>query len=207
MKHDGSTVRVVARIRCAWQRAGLAGCLLVLLTVPTPARAATIEGVTFVDRIESNGTVLTVSCTALLRWYLIKAYVAALYLAPGASGETALADVPKRLEINYFWDIAGDDIGPAGEKVLRQNVDDATFEALKPRLQKIGDLYEDVRPGDRYSLTYLPGRGTELALNGQPKGVIEGADFAQAYFQIWLGPSPIDASFRDRLLSCPDRAG
>lgn len=45
---------------------------------------------------------------------------------------------------------------------------------------------------DRYSLTYMPGVGTELALNDNPLGVIDGADFAAAYFRIWLGDHPID---------------
>ncbi|MEE4252865.1 MAG: chalcone isomerase family protein, partial [Desulfuromusa sp.] len=31
-------------------------------------------------------------------------------------------------------------------------------------------------------------------------GAVPGADFAVAYFGIWLGPQPIDKKFRDRLL-------
>jgi hypothetical protein len=61
-------------------------------------------------------------------------------------------------------------------------------------------LYEDVQPGDRYSLTYIPGRGTELALNGVPKGIIRGAEFAEAVFSIWLGPEPINSSFKKQII-------
>jgi hypothetical protein len=61
-------------------------------------------------------------------------------------------------------------------------------------------LYVDVQPGDRYSLTYIPGRGTELALNGEPRGVIEGAEFAAALFSIWIGREPIDKSFKNQIL-------
>jgi hypothetical protein len=53
-----------------------------------------------------------------------------------------------------------------------------------------------------YSLTHLPGTGTLLALNGTLIGVIDGADFAEAYFRIWLGDRPIDVSLRDQLLDC-----
>ena len=49
-------------------------------------------------------------------------------------------------------------------------------------------------------MTCIPGRGTELALNGRPKGVIEGADFAAAVFAIWLGPKPLNKSFKAQLL-------
>jgi hypothetical protein len=37
-------------------------------------------------------------------------------------------------------------------------------------------------------------------LNGTPLGVVEGADFAAAYFAIWLGPKPISDSLKAQLL-------
>jgi acyl-CoA synthetase (AMP-forming)/AMP-acid ligase II len=71
---------------------------------------------------------------------------------------------------------------------------------IQSRIERINAAYRDVKPGDRYSLTYLPGRGTELALNGKPLIVIEGADFAAAYFGIWLGREPIDENLKRDLL-------
>jgi hypothetical protein len=56
-----------------------------------------------------------------------------------------------------------------------------------------------VKPGDRYALTYVPGVGTELALNGTTLGTVEGADFAAAVFAIWLGPQAIDESLKTQL--------
>jgi hypothetical protein len=61
-------------------------------------------------------------------------------------------------------------------------------------------LYSDVQPGDRYSLTYIPGRGTELALNGEPIGMIQGADFAAAIYAMWLGEKPMNKSFKRQLM-------
>jgi hypothetical protein len=49
-------------------------------------------------------------------------------------------------------------------------------------------------------LTYIPGKGTELTLNGKSKGTVEGADFAAALFSIWLGPKPISESLKKELL-------
>ena len=64
----------------------------------------------------------------------------------------------------------------------------------------IRDSYRDVQPGDRYSLTYIPGRGTELALNGQPIGMIKGADFAAVIYAMWLGDKPMNKSFKRQLM-------
>ena len=67
-------------------------------------------------------------------------------------------------------------------------------------LEEFNTFYQDVQPGDRYALTYRPGSGTELSLNGTPLGLIAGDDFAAAVFAIWLGTDPIDTDFRDALL-------
>jgi len=71
---------------------------------------------------------------------------------------------------------------------------------IQPQIDYHNSLYEDVRPGDRYSLTYIPGKCTELALNGKTKGIIKGADFASALFSMWLGEYPMNKSFKKQLL-------
>lgn len=186
-------IRLIACIAC------------VALAWPTwAATASTIEGVSFASTQRVGDTTLHLSCTGLLRYMtFLKGYVAGLYLADGARPDDVLSDVPKRLEISYFWSIKGSDFGPAGDKILAENVAAETVVGLRPRLDRINALYRDVKPGDRYALTYVPGRGTELSLNDQPLGTIEGADFAAAYFSIWLGKNPLDASLKSQLLSCP----
>lgn len=48
---------------------------------------------------------------------------------------------------------------------------------------------------------------TELSKNGRSLTVIPGADFASAYFGLWLGDQPIDIRLRDDLRGgSPQRA-
>jgi len=184
----------------------MVGVLLIAAQTAQPSSGKELEGVHFADRYRSGDVTMRLSCVGLLRYkFFIKAYVAALYLGDGAEAGDVLADVPKRIEVSYFWGIRGSDIGTAGDQIIAQNVDGNTFAALRPRLDRLNALYRDVRPGDRYSLTYVPGVGTELALNGNPLGVIDGADFGAAYFRIWLGDHAIDVRLRDQLLGCPRR--
>lgn len=180
----------------------IAHSIICLLLLVVPVKAATIEGVTFSDSYTSENTSLQLNNVGLLRYrILIKAYVAALYLGEGVQANAVLTDVPKRLELHYFWSINGPDFGKAADSILADNVPADTLHSLRSRLDRLHALYENVKPGDRYSLTYIPGRGTELALNGVSKGTIEGADFAAAYFAIWLGKKPLDSSLRDQLLA------
>ena len=196
------------RVRPSRATRRIVGALVTILATSLPGGAAEIEGVRFADQVQSRDVTLRLRCVGLLRYKVfIKAYVAALYLGDGAATDDVLADVPKRLELNYFWSINAADFGRAGDEILKRNVDDGTFATLQPRIDRINGWYRDVKPGDRYSLTYLPGVGTQLALNGAEIGVIDGADFAKAYFRIWLGDKPIDANLREQLVGCQRDAG
>jgi len=173
---------------------------LVIGTFICPLNAAEIEGVRFSDIYVVDNAKLRISGVGLLRYWGFKAYVGALYLEEGATANDVMSDTAKRIELEYFRSIKGKDFGPATNKSIAKNVDSKTFDRLRPQIEYHNSLYQDVQPGDRYSLTYVPGRGTELALNGEPKGIIEGAEFAAAVFSIWLGPNPINESFKKQLL-------
>ena len=180
-------------IWAAFPRAAAAGS--------SPGETRVVEGVPFAERYEGPNLSLRLHNAALLRYKVIfRAYVAALYLPEGTDPASVLDDVPKRLEISYFWAIPAGDIGKAGEEILERNVDAATLSSLRSRLDRIRAAYRDVQPGDRYALTYRPGSGTELSFNGTPLVVIEGNDFASAYFSIWLGKQPLDRGLKDNLL-------
>ena len=51
-----------------------------------------------------------------------------------------------------------------------------TFQRLKPKIDEFNALYRDVKTGDRYALTYVPGKGTTLLWNGQPLGTVADED-------------------------------
>lgn len=178
---------------------------LALLGAPPAANAAVeVEGVRFAAGHVVAGQALELRGASLLRWRsILKAYVAALYLPPDVASSDALGDVPRRLEIEYFWAIDAEDFGRAADALLRKSIDPEREAALRERLDEFHASYEAVAPGDRYALSYRPGIGTELAKNGRALAVVPGADFAAAYFGLWLGPDPIDARLRDQLLSGP----
>ena len=174
---------------------------LVILTQPLAVRAAEIADIKFEKHYNAPEIGLELKGVGLLRYLgLFKVYAGAFYLEKGAPVNDALADKAKRIEVEYLKSFKGEDFGPATVEMMEKNVDKATIEKLRQQIDYHNSLYEDVGPGDRYALTYIPGRGTELALNGEPKGVVEGADFATALFSIWIGQKPIDESFKQQIM-------
>ncbi len=178
------------------------GVALVAAPLMAPGAAAAsvrIGEVEFAPRVVDGETQLELTGAGLFRWgWLLKVYAAAHYTAPG--GVAPGADVARRLEFSYLVSIERDGFGRAAEELLARGRTPGELAALQARIDRLHAAYVDIAPGDRYTLTYLPGRGTELRHNGRPLALVEGADFARAYFSIWLGEDPIDEGLRDRLL-------
>jgi len=164
------------------------------------AWAAEIEDIEFADQIEAGETTMPLFGLGLLRYkILFRGYVGGLYLPDGVPAERTLEDVPKVLELYYFWDIEAPLFGEAADDLLARNHPPERIAALRSRLDRLHGLYRDVKAGDRYRLTYVPGDGMSLHHNGELLGTIPGADFASDYFGIWLGEAPLNDAFRDQM--------
>jgi hypothetical protein len=174
--------------------------ILFLLGVAGLATAETA----FPDRYVTNGLTLDLKGTARMKiGGLISLYDAALYMPADVPAERVLDDVPKRLELIYLKTMSKAVLLEAGAKGLASNVPPARLQALQPKIDQINQWYQTVKPRDVYTLTYRPGAGTELAFNGARQGVVEGADFAAAYYTIWLGTNAPRPEVRDALLGRP----
>jgi len=177
---------------------------LVLFTV-FPAHAlepvATIDGVRFALSHQADDVKLKLRGVATLRYLkFIRAYAGGLYMPETVRSKDVLSDVPKRLVLEYFQDIEAEDFADATRTMVEKNTDAETRSRIAPALDRLCMAYRTVAPKDRYALTYVPGKGLDLSLNGTLLGTFEGADFARAMFSIWIGQKPIDKKFRNRLL-------
>ncbi|MFZ5562539.1 MAG: chalcone isomerase family protein [Thermodesulfobacteriota bacterium] len=163
--------------------------------------AAQINGAVFEKESYINQKRLTLRGAGLLRYLVvIKAYAGAFYLDEDLPPDRALDDAARRLVLHYFHAIPADGFAKATTTMIEKNVTPAQFARMAPRIDQMNALYRDVAPGDRYTATYIPGTGTELALNGRSLGTVPGADFSRAFFSIWIGAHPIDKGFRNDLL-------
>ncbi len=127
-------------------------------------------------------------------------YVGGLYLPKRVAPRDVLTDVPKRLELHYTRAITAAQFIEAAEEFLQRNLSAERRATVQARIDRLHRAYEDVDAGDFYALTYTPGVGTELALNGESLITVEGNDFASAYLSIWLGERALSAKFRDAVV-------
>ncbi len=66
---------------------------------------------------------------------------------------------------------------------------------------KLTALYHDVHPGDIISAVYVPKKGAIFYYDGQKRGTLVNTEFAQRFFNIWLGHATSEPALRERLLA------
>ena len=103
--------------------------------------------------------------------------------------------------MTYRRNISGRDIAEASVKEIRnlELVDEAR---LKNWGEQMGRIFPDVHPGDQITGVHLPGVA-RFFLNERSIGDIDDADFAEAFFAIWLDPQTSAPDLRAALLKRP----
>ena len=179
--------------------------MLLLLTLPCALSAAeaevTLKGVSMPAAMQLEGKKLELNGMGLRTKVVFKVYVAGLYLEKTSSDglEIAASEQVKRMELVFLRGVDGADVAKAIADGFVNNAG-PELPALKDRIAKFEKLIPDVKKGDKLLFLYRPGAGLELQANGKPAGSIEGKDFADALFRVWLGPKPSDKALKNGLL-------
>lgn len=150
-----------------------------------------------------HGDLLQRRGRGVFRYMGMKLYEAELYASEQAHTPQDVLRSPKRLVIRYFRDIPKKALIQAAERNLanRSLLDDP---GLRQRVDRLHGAYTDLKKGDEYVLAD-DGSKTTLYYRGRPQIEIEGRDFAEAYFGIWLSGDPISQKLRKKLLARGDR--
>lgn len=134
-----------------------------------------------------------------LAWFGVRLYDAALYVPARFEPAEPLAQ-PFALELTYARPLSGKRIAQAS----RDEIERLGFGDAAQRAQwhaQMTALFPDVAAGTRLAGVNLPGQGARFYLDGRPLGAIEDADFARAFFAIWLDARTRAPQLRARLLN------
>jgi hypothetical protein len=156
-----------------------------------PAAAGTLAGVTLPDQVDAGGHALVLNGMALRSKLFVKVYVGGLYLPARESSAAAVlaADAPRRMVLDFIYDVGKDQMCDAWEEGLEANTPNASAE-VRQGFATLCSWMEGVGKGQRLTLTYLPGQGTEVALGDTVKGTLPGKPTADAVLSTWIGPKP-----------------
>jgi hypothetical protein len=168
-----------------------------------------VDGVYFPEtvRIRADEPPLLLNGAGMRRILMFRVYVAGLYLpARRTTTQEVLAlkgpkrvllviqrnEISSRQLIDHLEQRLNDGRQPAQMAVLKTRMDD---------LYRIIDAEKVIHKGGTIALDYEPGVGTQVVVNGTPKGEpIPGENFYNALLGIWLGEGAPSAGLREAML-------
>jgi hypothetical protein len=142
--------------------------------------AAEVAGVKLPDEDQK----LTLNGAGLRKRAFFNVYVIGLYLP---EKKTAAADI----------------VNAPGDG-MKDNLSEADMKRLEPQISELSGTMSRIKvakTGMRITLDWLPGKGTQVTVEGKPTGaVIPGEDFYRGILRIWLGDNPVQADLKKALL-------
>jgi Chalcone isomerase-like len=174
---------------------------IVAVLVAASSLAVEVAGVSVPPTLTVDGKTLKLNGAGLRTKVVFKVYVAALYLETPSKDAAGIvsSDQAKAMRLAILRSLKGSQVSEAIAEGFEKN-SKAQMGALKARLDKLGTLIPNVEKGDDIVLAYVPGKGTVVQVKGAEKGVVEGKDFADALFSVWLGANPVQDDLKRELL-------
>lgn len=178
---------------------------LAALTSPL-ARAATLEGQSFDNAIRFADSTLRLNGLGMRAVYIIKGYVAGLYLTGRATTEQEVKAMPgpKRVQMRMLLSVDSIEFNKALVSGIRKNATQDELARLDERIVVFGQAIKAIgtlNKGDVINLDFVPDQGMTMTVNGTRRGpVIMGSDFYDAVLGIFVGNRPVDAKLKRGLL-------
>ena len=176
------------------------------LSAGVAAATLNVAGVKLEDSVEMQGRKLQLNGAGVRYKFIVKVYVAGLYLSQPARSTSEVMDAPgpKRMSITMLRDIDTNELGKLFTRGVEDNTAKGSLSRLIPGLLRMGQIFSDHKKllaGDSFQIDWLPGVGTVITVQGKVQGEpFKEPEFFNALMGIWLGKSPADWQLKEALL-------
>lgn len=185
----------------------LAGAAALAAPRPAAAQQATeLAGVRYPATVSLGGSTLQLNGAGIRYRFVVKVYTAGLYIQGKATTpEQALAAPgPKRIQVHMLREIDANELGRLLTRGMQDNAPRGEFSKFIPGMLKMAELFsarKRLRAGEHFSVDFVPGKGTQVLVNGKPEGdPIAEPEFFSALLRIWIGEKPADDGLKEALL-------
>ena len=168
--------------------------LILLLTGPGVVQANTLP-----REVEHSVPGAQLNGQGSFRWFGLKLYDAYLWCETRPAQAAQVWRTPFVLELVYARNLSGRRIAEASIGEMRK-LGRGTPGRQAEWLRWMREIFPDVREGTRLSGVFLPGKGIRFYRDGELLKEIADAEFAQAFFAIWLDEQGSARNLRRKLL-------
>ncbi len=180
----------------------LLAALLAAAFLAPSAFAVEVAGVPVDEAADLDGKKLVLNGAGLRKKLFFKVYVGALYVEQRSADAAALlaADAPRLVRLHMLRELDRESILKAFREGIEKNSPATAAAALAKLAQVEKAIPAELKPGQVVTVTYRPGAGTSLGIQGGTAASVEGKDFADAILRVWLGDEPVDADLKAGML-------
>ncbi len=171
----------------------------------TAASARQLDDVTLPDSVTLDGTSVALQLNGMgyRTKFIFDIYVGALYTESNVNSRDAVQKLkgPKRVVMHMVYDkVEREKITNGWNEGFEENNSNEQLKKLQARLKTFNAYFPDLKKDDVLFFDYIPATGTRVTINGEIKGIIEGADFYSALLDVWLGEEPADDDLKGAML-------
>lgn len=178
----------------------LLAVFLILLSA-TELHSGTLAGVTLPENVQAGSSSLQLNGVGLRSKFMVKVYVAGLYLPSKSSDPNAIlkSSVAKRIVMHFVRDVSKNQLTEGFSESFHNNTPELE-KNLKSDIDGLFAALEPVKEGEEITFTYLPEKGTAMVQGGRETLSIAAPAFAEMLFSVWLGQKPPNAGLKKGLL-------
>jgi hypothetical protein len=172
------------------------------LLLSLPALSKEVAGVKVPETMTVEGKELKLNGAGIRKKLVFKVYVGALYLEAPSTDARAIvtSDQIKSVHMTFMRNVEKDKILNAFKEGFENNTPGKAA-ALSKEIDRIGPDLKDLKEGSEMIVTYVPGKGTTIAIKGGAEASVAGKDFGDAIFRNWLGANPADDDLKKEMLA------
>ncbi len=176
--------------------------LVLILMISLTIFGKEVGGANMPDSATVGGTKLILNGAGLRTKFFVKVYAGGLYLKSKSTAAESIiaADEPMAIKLQFLREVPREKITEAWSEGFKKSAG-SKFGAMKAEIDRFNGCFaSDLKKGDSYEISYEPGKGISVKVNGSSKGSFGNLDFKKAVFGIWLGKSPADSDLKEEML-------
>lgn len=135
----------------------------------------------------------------------IDVYVGALYTKkPVSTPEQAVAQAgAKRMQMIFLYDgVTQSKLQKTWLEGIKANNSRNDYQKFEKQIEWFVSLFDqNMKPGDKVVIDYIPALGTKVEINGEEKGRVIDKGFYPLVLNTWMGNKPPSKKFRKELLT------
>ncbi|MGV6826106.1 MAG: chalcone isomerase family protein [bacterium] len=177
--------------------------LIALMFFSTHGVAREIAGVELPDQVNVNSMDFQLNGAGVRKKLFIDVYAIGLYLQTPSQSEAIVAatSTTKRVLMHIVYsEVSKKKMDKGWEDGFKANQTTAEYQALESRLRDFQAMFGDMQENDVVWLDMIPGKGVEVSINGEQRGLVAGDDFIRALVRVWIGPEPVSDDLKQALL-------